>query len=122
MYYAHISLGYRLLSNILSLISKIWGKYVQELLRVGFQRPKQGVDVGDHPPITPVRSVVPGLLTGDMARLYEMITRYFLATVSPDARCEVKCVLISLSSWSKSWRGFCLFCACSVFDWIASRV
>jgi DNA topoisomerase-3 len=63
-----------------------WGNFVQELMNKGFQRPKKGVDVGDHPPITPVRVAQPTELSGDMARLYEFITRYFIATVSPDAK------------------------------------
>lgn len=50
-------------------------------------RPRDGVDVGDHPPITPVKSVTEADVGGgDAWRLYELITRHFLATVSPDCR------------------------------------
>lgn len=44
-----------------------------------------GVDMGDHPPITPVRAATEGQL-GDSYRLYDMITRHFLATVSGDCK------------------------------------
>lgn len=60
-----------------------YGWYVSELLSKGHTRPKAGVDMGDHPPITPV-SYAPGL-SGDKGRLYELIVRHFLATVSEDA-------------------------------------
>ncbi|CCI49690.1 unnamed protein product [Albugo candida] len=63
-----------------------WGAYVANLLHRGYQRPKKGVDVGDHPPITPVRAVELNELSGEMARLYDFIARYFIATVSRDAR------------------------------------
>ena len=41
--------------------------------------------MGDHPPITPVRAATEGQL-GDAYRLYDMITRHFLATVSGDCK------------------------------------
>ena len=41
--------------------------------------------MGDHPPITPVRAAMPGFFVGDMARLYDLVTRHFIATVSEDA-------------------------------------
>ncbi len=73
--------------------SSEWGAYARQLLETGLSRPKEGVDVGDHPPITPVtaarESAKPsqrhsGGLTGDADRLYELIMRHFLATLSPD--------------------------------------
>lgn len=33
-----------------------WGKFAQKLIKNGFNRPKKGVDAGDHPPITPVKA------------------------------------------------------------------
>ncbi len=33
-----------------------WGQYAASLLKNGFNKPKKGVDAGDHPPITPVKS------------------------------------------------------------------
>ena len=44
-----------------------------------------GIDAGDHPPITPVAMCAAGDVGGDAARLYELITRHFIATLSPAA-------------------------------------
>ena len=62
-----------------------WGSFVTELLEAGFTKPKGGVDAGDHPPITPCRAASPGELHGNEAQIYELVTRHFIATVSPDA-------------------------------------
>ena len=63
-----------------------WGSYCINLIAKGPTRAKRGVDHGDHPPITPCRGL-DGYhdLSGDMIRVYELITRHFIATVSPDA-------------------------------------
>ncbi|CAK9078862.1 DNA topoisomerase 3-beta-1 (DNA topoisomerase III beta-1) [Durusdinium trenchii] len=63
----------------------VWGSYSNDLLSGGLARPREGVDMGDHPPITPVRAATEGQL-GDAYRLYDMITRHFLATVSRDCK------------------------------------
>jgi DNA topoisomerase-3 len=39
----------------------------------------------DHPPITPCRNARAGELSGDMARVYDLVTRHFIASVSHDA-------------------------------------
>ena len=45
-----------------------------------------GVDVGDHPPITPVRSASETEVGGgDAWRLYDYVARHFLGSISPDA-------------------------------------
>jgi DNA topoisomerase-3 len=62
-----------------------FGDYTSELLKNGFQRPRQGVDAGDHPPITPVRAAAPGALHDRELRVYEYITSNFLACISKDA-------------------------------------
>jgi DNA topoisomerase III len=64
-----------------------WGTYVRELLATGRQAtPRGGVDRGDHPPITPCRATRSTQeLSGDMARIYELVVRHFLASVSPNA-------------------------------------
>ena len=41
-----------------------------------------GRDVGDHPPITPMKCVNRGELRDVEWRVYEFITTHFLATVS----------------------------------------
>eukprot|EP01065_Artemidia_motanka_P030973 TRINITY_DN3713_c0_g1_i1.p1 TRINITY_DN3713_c0_g1~~TRINITY_DN3713_c0_g1_i1.p1 ORF type:complete len:519 (+),score=128.96 TRINITY_DN3713_c0_g1_i1:65-1558(+) len=61
-----------------------WGPFVQQLLQQGYTRPKGGKDMGDHPPITPMRAATQGQLGGDDWRLYEYITRHYIATLSPD--------------------------------------
>eukprot|EP00928_Gymnodinium_smaydae_P066381 TRINITY_DN493_c0_g1_i1.p1 TRINITY_DN493_c0_g1~~TRINITY_DN493_c0_g1_i1.p1 ORF type:complete len:870 (-),score=213.50 TRINITY_DN493_c0_g1_i1:206-2782(-) len=62
-----------------------WGAYAQELLSNGLNRAREGVDMGDHPPITPVRAGTESQI-GDGWRLYDMITRHFLATISGDCK------------------------------------
>lgn len=62
-----------------------WGQYAGNLMRTGLTRAREGEDAGDHPPITPVRAATESQL-GENYRLYEMITRHFLATVSPDCK------------------------------------
>jgi len=63
-----------------------WGKYVSDLLSSdGVNVGKGGVDMGDHPPITPCRHARAGELSGDMQRVYDLVTRHFIASVSQDA-------------------------------------
>jgi len=59
-----------------------WGQQVRDLLQDGIQRPKKGYDAGDHPPITPMRSASEAELGHEAWRLYDYITRHFIATVS----------------------------------------
>jgi DNA topoisomerase-3 len=67
----------------------IWGDYVRSLLIAGLNRPRRdGVDAGDHPPITPMRAASANELHGAEWRLYDYIARHFIATVSPDAEFE----------------------------------
>ena len=61
------------------------GGYATELLRTGHTPPRSGHDAGDHPPITPVSVPVPGNISGDEARIFDLISRHFLASVSRDA-------------------------------------
>lgn len=62
-----------------------WGNYVNDLLKKGGCKARGGVDMGDHPPITPCRSAGVHELSGDMSRVYELVTRHFIASVSEDA-------------------------------------
>ena len=65
----------------------LWGDYAHSLLTTGAHAPKGGVDVGDHPPITPMRSATEmELAGGDAWRLYQYVTQHFLGSVSPDCR------------------------------------
>ncbi|ELW72593.1 DNA topoisomerase 3-beta-1 [Tupaia chinensis] len=63
-----------------------WADTVKRLLAEGINRPRKGHDAGDHPPITPMRSATEAELGGDAWRLYEYITRHFIATVSYDCK------------------------------------
>ena len=77
-----------------------WGGYARALLHGDggglprLTRPRAGHDAGDHPPITPCRCVASEeearALGGDGQRLFGLIGRHFLASVSPDARATVR--------------------------------
>jgi DNA topoisomerase-3 len=56
---------------------------VRELLSGQIQTPRTGKDAGDHPPITPTRAAG-GELSGDAWRLYELVARHFVASLSSD--------------------------------------
>ena len=62
-----------------------WGQYVSDLLSYGINKPKKGVDQGDHPPITPVKSASRSQLGDREWKLYNFITRTFLGCISSDA-------------------------------------
>jgi len=61
-----------------------FGEYSQGLLKNGYNKPRQGVDAGDHPPITPVKAAQPGQLHDRELRIYEYIASNFLACISKD--------------------------------------
>uniref|UniRef100_A0AC34GZZ7 DNA topoisomerase n=1 Tax=Panagrolaimus sp. ES5 TaxID=591445 RepID=A0AC34GZZ7_9BILA len=52
----------------------------QQIMNDGIQKPKGGEDKGDHPPITPMKANS-GYLSGDQLRVYDYVTRHFLATI-----------------------------------------
>jgi DNA topoisomerase-3 len=72
--------------------SSDWGAECKALLQAGISKPRKGHDAGDHPPITPCRAAGRGELDGDSFKLYDYITRHFIATVS--ANCKVTFFLI----------------------------
>nr|KAG5699160.1 hypothetical protein BaRGS_014459 [Batillaria attramentaria] len=61
-----------------------WGPFVRKVLKDGMKQPKKGHDAGDHPPITPMRSARQSDFDPDSWRLYDYITRHFIATLSPN--------------------------------------
>ncbi|CAH1786482.1 unnamed protein product [Owenia fusiformis] len=63
-----------------------WGQSVNDLLAQGINRPRKGHDAGDHPPITPMRAASEAELGSENWRLYDFITRHFIATVSSDCK------------------------------------
>jgi DNA topoisomerase III len=69
--------------------SAYWGGEVRDLLDSPVKKPRtDGKDVGDHPPITPIRSANESDFDHDSWRVYELVTRHFIATVSNDCRFE----------------------------------
>lgn len=55
-----------------AIVSTPWGEYASTLLQRGVSRPQGGVDVGDHPPITPCRLATEDSVGGgDAWRMYE---------------------------------------------------
>lgn len=63
-----------------------WGGYATKLDNGEFQWPRKGThDDNSHPPIHPVKGVNRGDIGQDEWRVYELITRHFLACCSKDA-------------------------------------
>ncbi|KAK4106616.1 prokaryotic type I DNA topoisomerase [Parathielavia hyrcaniae] len=64
-----------------------WGPFAQGLVDGGFQQPRQGRhDDKAHPPIHPITYAAPAALDDGERRVYELVTRRFLACCSEDAR------------------------------------
>ncbi|KAF7997780.1 hypothetical protein HCN44_009178 [Aphidius gifuensis] len=63
-----------------------WGDEVKRILSNGINRPKKGHDAGDHPPITPMKTATRNELDGDSWRVYDYITRHFIATLAKDCK------------------------------------
>ncbi|XP_063979754.1 DNA topoisomerase 3-beta-1 [Diachasmimorpha longicaudata] len=66
--------------------SSDWGEDVRKILANGINRPKKGHDAGDHPPITPMKPASRNELDGDSWRIYDYITRHFIATLAKDCK------------------------------------
>lgn len=62
--------------------SSEWGSEVANIIAEGMNKPRKGHDAGDHPPITPMKLANRSDLDGDSWKLYDYITRHFIATVS----------------------------------------
>ena len=71
-----------------------WGNFARNLLKNGHNRPKKGVDAGDHPPITPVACAQYGELSEDEWKIYSFITRSFLGCISSDATYDACAVMV----------------------------
>jgi len=63
-----------------------WGDVAKKILSFSsIRKPSGGQDAGDHPPITPAgRFGNRNSMNGEMFRVYELISRHFLATLLPD--------------------------------------
>ncbi|CAE7662498.1 TOP3B [Symbiodinium sp. CCMP2592] len=75
-----------------------WGKTVSHLLRQGqIRNPKTGRDVGDHPPITPMKAAPRDEFSkGSEWRLYDFITRHFIASLMPDVEYDEKALIVNM--------------------------
>ena len=85
--------------------NRVWGDYAVRLLKSGLKKPKGGKDVGDHPPITPMRLAQPGDVEGDTWKIYEYICRHFLGTLSGELRYEHLNVQLTAGDEKFSWSG-----------------
>jgi DNA topoisomerase-3 len=64
-----------------------WGRFAQNLVNGAFKQPRQGRhDDKAHPPIHPVAYCAPANLNDKEKRVYEFVTRRFLACCSDDAK------------------------------------
>lgn len=65
---------------------KDWGKHAKKITQ-NFQWPRSGShDDNSHPPIHPVKSISKDQLQSDEWKVYELISRHFLACTSLDAK------------------------------------
>lgn len=55
---------------------------MKTILAQGMNRPRKGKDAGDHPPITPMKAASRSELDTEAWKIYDYITRHFIATVS----------------------------------------
>ncbi|CAF4985679.1 unnamed protein product, partial [Rotaria socialis] len=57
-----------------------WQTHIKSLLSEGqYTTPKRGKDVGDHPPITPVKAASSAAVGGgDYWRIYDYVCRHFI--------------------------------------------
>jgi DNA topoisomerase-3 len=78
--------------NLMALVDKQtqdvrWGGFAQNLMNGGFRQPRQGPhDDKAHPPIHPVAYCAPAGMSAEEGRVYEFVTRRFLACCSEDAK------------------------------------
>ena len=81
-----------------------WGSIVQNLLRSGINRPPKGAHNDKaHPPIHPTSPG--GDLHGDDLRVYEFVTRRYIACLSQDAKGFETCVKLQVGSEEFSAKG-----------------
>lgn len=67
----------------------VWGAYAQRLVGGEFKQPRSGRNNDQaHPPIHPVTMAAPTVLDANEKKVYEFVTRRFLACCSEDAKGE----------------------------------
>jgi DNA topoisomerase-1 len=88
--------------NIKGILEKLkssnFSKETQEVIKNGRSHPTRGKkETTDHPPIHPVGAPTSRKLTGDYAKVYELVVRRFLATLAKDAISENVDALFDIS-------------------------
>ncbi|KAL4442252.1 hypothetical protein ABPG74_009270 [Tetrahymena malaccensis] len=68
--------------------------YAKNLLSEPLNKPYKGVDSGDHPPITPTQ-MAPNSLNPQQMKIYELVCKNFLGSLSQDAKIENTTYLLS---------------------------
>lgn len=84
-----------------------WGEYAEILIKKGrYTNPRRGsLDDKSHPPIHPVKYPDMLTLTDKEIKIYELITRHFIASVSPDANAEETIVELEIGEEIFSAKG-----------------
>jgi len=104
-----------------------WGKTVGFLLATGnFRAPERGRDIGDHPPITPMKCAGREEFTGKRAKewkIYNYVSRHFIGSLMQDFQYIERTATVQLGGYpfQFKWhqvteRGFCY-----VMPWKANR-
>jgi len=79
----------------------------EELLAQEHIRPSRGrAETTDHPPIYPTEAATKKELKGEKWRLYELITRRFLATVAPSCHVEHRRALVDIAEEHFEAKGY----------------
>jgi len=83
-----------------------FGSYAKEILAMESIRPSRGrVTTTDHPPIYPTAGAKKGELKGNHWKIYELVCRRFLATVSPNSLVEEQKAEIDIKGEMFNGRG-----------------
>jgi len=103
---------------------QMWGEYANGLLGGLMKTPKKGMNAGDHPPITPCKVANPNSFNSSQDwRLYELIARHFLASVSPDVKFCTRTVTFAIGEDSFTVTGSMTIEAgfMAITPWAASK-
>merc|ERR1740128_360190 len=79
-----------------------WGRVVSYLLNSGrISPPEGGHDVGDHPPITPMRAAPRDEFSkGNEWKIYDYVTRHFIATLHDDMTYIERKLILNLGGFN----------------------
>jgi DNA topoisomerase-3 len=78
------------------------------LLASSIKVPKGGKDVGDHPPITPLKAPPTGQLSEIQFKVYDLVARHFLATLYPECKYKQTEVKYTVGGELFQWSGVTL--------------